>query len=262
MSEFVDKLKSVSQAVSQPMGFRRGQSASSKLGMLLVASLAQVRVSNLADLVSGADAGLLDIDELGQGNTVLRYCTEAVPNMPWGGWLKGGKWQRNQRVNDLGGDFVVLPAANTPLRVLENSGVGKIVEVDATLSEDMLGTIDELPVDGVFLAVDYKDSPYLTLKQLMLFQHLSDLLAKPLLVPVTLKVTAGELRVLWEAGVSGVIVEIGAGQRHRGLKKLREAIDKFSFPPQRRRGRVKARLPLISSSADIKSEPEVPDDSY
>lgn len=261
MSKFVDRLKLVSQAVAPPIGFGRGQSVSSKPGILLVASLAQARVSNLADLMSGADAGLLDIAELGQGSTALRECAEAVPGIPWGGWLKGGKWQRSQKIKALSGDFVIFPAASTPLGVLENSGLGKIVEVEATLSESMLGAIDELPVDGVLLAVEYQDGAAVTLKQLMLFQRLSNLLAKPLLVPVPLKVTAGELRVLWEAGVDGVIVEMGAGRPRGGLRKLRAAIDKLSFPSQRRWGRVKARLPHISASADIESEEELPDDS-
>lgn len=260
MSKFVDKLKLVSQAAAQPIGFGRGQSVSSKPGILLVASLAQARVSKLVDLMSGADAGLLDIAEMGRGSTALRECAEAVPDIPWGGWLRGDKWQRSQKIKALSGDFVIFPAASTPLGVLEDTGLGKILEVEATLNEGMLRTIDELPVDGVLLAVDYQDGASVTWQQLMLFQRLSDLVAKPLLVPVPLKVTAGELRALWEAGVDGVIVEMVAGQPRDGLRKLREAIDKLSLPSQRRRGRVKARLPHIGASADVENEEELPDD--
>lgn len=255
MSEFVDKLKLVSRAAAQPMGFGWGKSVSSKPRMLLVARLAQAKVSNLAELVGGADAGLLDIAELGHGSTALRECAGAVPDIPWGSWLRGDKWQRSQRIKALSGDFVIFPAASTPLGVLEGTGVGKIVEVEATLSEGILRTIGELPVDGVCLAVEYKDSPSLTLKQLMLFQRVSGLVAKPLLVPVPAKVTAGELRALWEAGVGGVIVAAGVG-----LRKLRGVIDKLSFPSRRRRGKLKARLPHISEAADIEGEEELPGD--
>jgi len=255
MSKFVDKLKLASQVVAQQMGFRRGQPVSAKPGILLVASLAQASVSNLADLVGGADAGLLEISELERDIKALRGCTEAVPAIPWGVWLRGGKWPGSQKIKALGGDFVLFPAASTPLGVLEGTGVGKIVEVEATLSEGILRTIGELPVDGVCLAVEYKDSPSLTLKQLMLFQRVSGLVAKPLLVPVPAKVTAGELRALWEAGVGGVIVAAGVG-----LRKLRGVIDKLSFPSRRRRGKLKARLPHISEVADIEGEEELPGD--
>jgi hypothetical protein len=256
MSKFVDKLKLASQAVAQPMGFGRGQSVSAKPGILLVASLAQAGVSNLADLVSGADAGLLDVSELERDIKALGECTKAVPDIPWGGWLRGGKWPRSQKIKALGGDFVILPAASTPLGVLEDTGVGKIVAVEATLSEGMLRTIDELPVDGVCLVVEYQDSSSLTLEQLMLFQRVSGLVAKPLLVPVPARVTAGELRALWETGVDGVIVAAGVG-----LRKLRAAIDKLSFPSRRRRGKVKVLLPPISQEAEIESEEELPGDS-
>ena len=71
MSKFVDKLKLASQVVAQQMGFRRGQPVSAKPGILLVASLAQEGVSNLVDLVSGADAGLIRVSGLGPGSKAL-----------------------------------------------------------------------------------------------------------------------------------------------------------------------------------------------
>jgi hypothetical protein len=260
MSKFVDKLKNTSQAVAQPMGFGRGQPVSAKPGILLVASVDRAGVGNLADLVSGADAGLIGISELEPDSKALRECAEAAPDIPWGGWLRGGRWRRSQKIKALGGDFVIFPAS-TPLGVLENTGVGKIVEVEATLSEGMLRTIDKLPVDGVFLAVEYGDSPSLTWQQLMLFQRFSGLVAKPLLVLVPSKVTAGELKVLWEAGVDGVIIEVGEGQSGGSLRQLREAIDKLSFPSQRRRGRVRALLPHLGGEAEIEGEEEeIPDD--
>jgi hypothetical protein len=260
MSKFVEKLKRASQAVASPMGFGRGKSVSIKPGILLVASLARANVSDLADLVAGADAGLINIAEPGRGGTALRKYAEAVPDIPWGGWLRGDKWQRSHKIKALSGDFVIFPAASTPLGVLEDTGLGKILEVEATLNEGMLRAIDELPVDGVLLAAKYQDGASLTWQQLMLFQRLGELVAKPLLVTVPLKVAAGELKMLWEAGVDGVIVEMGAGQAG-GLRKLREATDKLSFPSQKRRGRVKARLPRIGASADIESEEELPNDS-
>jgi hypothetical protein len=256
MSKFVDRLKLASRAAAQPMGFGRGQAVSSKPGILLVASLSQVRVSNLADLVSGADAGLVEVS-VENDSKALGGCAEAVPDIPWGAWLRGGQWQRSRKIKALDGDFVIFPAASTPLGVLEDTNLGKIMEVEPTLSGGILRTVDELPVDGVFLSVEYQGGASITWRQLMLFQRLSGLMAKPLLVPVPSKVTAGELKLLWEAGVDGVIVEVDAGQAG-GLRALRQAISKLSFPVQRRRGKVRARIPQISAPADIEGEEELP----
>ena len=79
---------------------------------------------------------------------------------------------------------------------------------------------------------------------LMLFQRLANYLTKPLLVPVPLNVTAGELKTLWEAGVDGVMVEVGteAGR----LRELRRSIGEIKFRPTRKRGKAEARLPRIS----------------
>ena len=259
MSRFVDRLKLASQGVAQPMGFGRGRTVASKPGILLVARLSQAAVSNPADLVSGADAGLIEVSELKNDGEALRGCAEAVPDIPWGAWLRGDRWQRNRKIKNLGGDFVIFPAVSTPLGVLEDIGAGKIVEVEATLSGGILRTIDELPVDGVLLAVEYRGGAAITWQQLMLFQRLGSLTTKPLLVSVPVKVTAGELKLLWEAGVDGVIIAVGAGQAG-GLRGLREAIGKLSFPSPRKRGRVKARIPQISASVDVEGEEELPGD--
>jgi hypothetical protein len=94
---------------------------------------------------------------------------------------------------------------------------------------------------------------------LMVFQRLGSLTTKPLLVSVPAKVTAGELKLLWEAGVDGVVITVGAGQAG-GLRGLREAVSKLSFPSPRRRGRVKARIPQINASVDVEGEEELPGD--
>lgn len=258
MSKFIDKLNRTSQAVPQPMGFRRGQSVSSKPKILLVASLARTNVSNLADLVAGADAGLLHISRLGADTKALQGYSQAVPDIPWGGWLRG-IGGRETSLKGTTCDFVIFPV-DTPLGILQNTKTGKILEVGPSLSEGLLKTIDELPVDGVLIASKQEEGYSLTWQQLMLFQHFADLLAKPLLVPAPSKVMVSELQVLWEAGVDGVIVEVGAGQPLEGLGKLRQAIDKLTFPSQRRRGKTKALLPQVSVEADVDIEEELPND--
>jgi len=61
--------------------------------------------------------------------------------------------------------------------------------------------------------------------------------------------TANELQALWEAGVDGVIVEVGAGQP---AGRLREVIDKLAFPSSRKR-EVETLLPYIGGEAEIET---------
>jgi len=256
MSRFIDKLKQVSQAEPQVMGFGAAKKVSPKPKMLLVASLAQADVSRLADYVAGADAGLLPVPKSSSGAGTFQKISQVVPDIPWGGWLRDTGEKRIKQLAKVGCDFVVFPAANTSLSILQDDAVGRILQVEASLGEGLLRAINELPVDAVLIVGEPEAGYLLTWHHLMLFRRFASLLTKPLLVFVPSKVTANELQALWDAGVDGVIVAVGAGQPAGGLKGLRQAIDKLTFPLSRKRGKVEPLLPHIGRETDVVTEEE------
>ena len=65
--------------------------------------------------------------------------------------------------------------------------------------------------------------------------------------------------MLWEVGVDCVIIEVGGDQPPARLKELRQAVDKLTFPPQRKRGKAEALLPCISGSTETVTEEEEED---
>ena len=248
MSCFIDKLKQASQAMPPPMGFMAAQTVS-KPRMLLVASLPQASVDNLADLVAGADAGLLPLAKLGSGIKTLEETVQAVPDIPWGAWLDSINQQDIKQVEKAGGDFLLFPAAKMSLAILEAEKVGKILAVEASLDEGLLRAINELPADAVFVTSRQKGGYYLTWHHLMIFKRLADLLTKPLLVPVPSNVATNELQVLWEAGVDGVVVEAAPEKPAGGFKKLRQMIDSLTLPSKRKRMKARALLPQVREEA-------------
>ncbi len=254
MSRFIDKLNQVSQAMPRPLGFRAAPSASLKPKILLIASL--VQANSLADCVAGADAGLLPISKLSEGAKTLQKISRVVTDIPWGGWLRGINQGEIKQLAEVGCDFVVFPAADTPLAIAQNGEVGRILEVEASLGEGLLRTLNELPVDAVLIAGEQGEDYSLTWHHLMLFQRLANLLTKPLLVSIPLNVTASELQALWETGVDGVVVEVGAGQPEKRLKELRQAIDRLDFSPRRKRGKAEVLLPYVGGERDIVTEEE------
>ena len=256
MSRFIDKLNQVSRVVPQSMGFRKAQPVSEKPKILLIAFLAGASVDGLADYVVGADAGLLRIPKLSSGAKTLREMSQAVPDIPWGGWLKNIDKGGIKQMAKAGCDFVVFPAANTPLALLQNDEIGKILEVESSLSEGLLRAANELPIDAVLIAGEQGGGYFLTWHHLMLFQRFADLLTKPLLASIPPNVTASELQALWEAGVDGVVIEVGAGQPVERLKELRQTIDKLVFPLQRKQGKAEALLPHIDREVSIVTEEE------
>lgn len=258
MSRFIDKLKRVSQATPQPMGFRATQPSSDKLGVLLIANLAQADVDSLADRVAGADAGLLRIAKLNSGAKALGKVSQAASDIPWGGWLEGIAKEEVEQMAKVGFDFVVFPPASTSLAILKDNQVGKILQVEASLSEGLLRAVNELPVDAMLIAGEQEGEHFLTWQHLMSFQRCADLLAKPLLVSTPLNVSANELQALWEAGVNGVVVGVGAGQPAERLKELRQVIDKLVLPSPRKQRTAEPLLPqtYISEETEIATEEE------
>jgi len=256
MSKLIDKLNQVSSAIPQPMGFRTMPSVSPQPKMLLIASLAPTNVENVADYVAGADAGVLYISDLGKGVRTVQKVGQVVSGIPWGMWLRDIGQGEVKQVAKAGYDFVVFPAANTSLAILQDDEAGKILQVEASLGEGLLRAVNELPVNAVLIAGEQGEGSFLTWHHLMLFQRFANLLTKPLLVCVPSKVSANELQALWEAGVSGVVVEVGVGQPVPRLNELRQAIDKLTFPALRKRERVKALLPYISGETAAVTEEE------
>jgi len=255
MSKFIDKLNQASQAMPQPVGFRSSQPVPSKPKMLLIAGLAQANIDTLSDDVADADAGLLHIPQLSSGAKTLQNISQAMPNIPWGGWLGESGQGGIEQILKAGCDFVVFPAASTSLAILQDDGAGKILEVEPSLNEGSLRAINELPIDAVLIAGERKGDDFLTWHHLILFQRFANLLTKPLLVCIPPKVTSKELQALWEARVSGVIIEVEAGQPDR-LKELRQTIDTLTFPSRRKWGKTEALLPYISRETVMEAEEE------
>ncbi len=255
MSRFIDKLKQVSQVASQPIGFKVAQVVS-KPRLLLVASLPQTDVANLADCLAGADAGLLPIAKLPLEAKQLKEMAQLTPDIPWGGLLKGSDQSGIKWIVQAGGDFIVFPV-NTSLKILESEEVGRVLAVEASLDEGLLMAVDELPADAVLITGQEKSDYFLTWHHLMLFRRFADLLTKPLLVSVPPSVTAGELQAIWEVGVDGVVVDVEVGQPVGRLKELRRIMDSLVLPSKRRRVRVAALLPrLIRGETGIVTEEE------
>ena len=252
MSKLIDKLKLASQTSPQPMGFGPGKSSPAKPAMVLIASLAQTNVENLTDYVSGADAGLWHISS-GSAIKALHKAAKTMTDLPWGWWLGGGSEGEVEKILKLGDDFVVFPI-DTPLAIPQDDKVGRILQVEASLNEGALRTINNLPVNAVLLTSG-QDSR-LTWYDLMFFRRVASVLTKPLLATIPPNVTSSELQSLWEAGVDGMVVEVDVGKPAGKINELHQIINRLAYPKSRKRGKVEPLLPHVRSDIEIVSEDE------
>ncbi len=249
MSKLIDKLNRISRAMSQPIGFTTSRSLSEKPRMLLIASSSfppNVPVNSLAGYCNSADAWLMHITNSNLEASTAQEITQSLPEIPWGVWLGNIGKTEIAAAYKTGSDFVVFPATSKVTAIPQDDKLGKVLQVESSLSDSSLKAAGELHVDAVLLTDGNGAEFSFTWHYLMLLQRFASLLTKPLLVSVPLNVTADELQILWNTGTGGVVFEVSDSRHIKRLEKVRHHIDNLTPPHPRKPGKAEARLPYIS----------------
>lgn len=257
MSKFIERLNEALHPAPQPMGFgRRSSESKKKRGILLVAALDKPYTEGLADIVGGADGVLLPVDSIpGSGEQTVK----AIDGIPCGESLTSGDVSKLEAISKNGCDFVIFRADKMGLGLIQYEKMGKILEVDARIEDGILRTVSTLPVDAIFVRHEESEPSYFTFQDLMVFRHFTDFVSKPVMITVDAPLTEKEILALWEAGVDAMVVATGPGAAGETLKKLRQEIDKVTFPAQRRVSKREAVVPSITPEAPREEKEEEED---
>ncbi len=258
MSKFIDNLKRACDNSPAPIGFLPRQSAPSPCRMQVLAVVAPEDLDRASEFINAADAVLLPVASENPPKKRLAAFANAAGETPWGGWLKG-KAAGVPELVKAGGDFVVF-SSSTELNLSAEEKTGKILEVEPDIADSLLRAVNNLPVDAVFVNDDSLKEGSLAWQQLLQFQRCAGLVGKPVLTSAPASMGSEELKLLWEAGVSGVVIDAEDLDPEK-LKELRKTIDDTKFLPRgRRRGeKMEAILPHPSrepAMADHEEEEE------
>ena len=258
VSKLIDRLVQTAETVSSPMGFRVIQPAPAKPKMTLIARIEPAAdIAQLADYVSSVDAAIIAL--AGTSQKAVTDIARSLPDTVWGLWLEEKSRQPITASIKAGADFFIMPLdSEFDLPGIEKAG--KILLVESSLSEGLIRTINELPVDAVLLADGEGEKSAVTWHQLMLCQRFADLLSKPLLLTVPASVSRAELKALWDTGVNGVVIPVKTAKQAEKLKGLRQIIDKSDFTARPRK-KVAALLPhtgeeTTAAIPDVEEEEE------
>jgi hypothetical protein len=239
MSRLIDELKKLAQVTPQPMGFRAARKVELTPKILIIASLdvSPPAADAPVDSIDGADALLFHSDKSNITAKAIQKIIEPLPNIPWGVYLEDNDDKQAAASIEAGCDFVVFSPASQLSMVTHNEKVGKVLQVESSMDDGLLRAVNDLPVDALLVADTSEESGPLVWHQLMILQHLGNLISKPLIIPVPASITEVELKVLGEIGIDGVMVEVDTTKTGE-LKELREAISKLPPRSARKRGRV------------------------
>jgi hypothetical protein len=251
MSRLIDKFQKASRVTAAPMGFRTARPAEQPPKMIIIASIAAGGPVG-QDYLDGADAALIRFGETAITAKSLQKIISSLPDIPWGLYDEEDEEQKGV---EAGADFIVFSTASRVGDIPKDGQASKILEVDSAMDDGLLRAINDLPVDAVLVAVTDEEKGALVWHQLMIFQHLANLLTRPLIVPVPADISEQELKILWEAGVDGITVRADAEQPE-ALPNLRKAIDKLPLRAGRKRGRVNVILPHTGVEAAQAAPPD------
>ncbi len=246
MSKFIERLQKVFQPTPQSMGFKTAKSEQERPKIQLVVNIAGSKSKFPAKEINDVDALVLPAPGVGVDTTL------------WGLWLSKGDAEEVEKSIKSGADFIILPTNGEVLP--PDKKIGKILQIEPSITDVLLRTVNELPLDAVLLSEDKESGLSFTWKRLMLIQRFSTLLNKPLLIEVLPNVPDTELQQIWEAGVGGVVVTVDTEQSEAVSQNLRHIIDKLLFPSRQKKEKSLAILPRVESKLEEPEEDDGDDD--
>lgn len=246
MSKLVKLLDQSLKTDSEPMGFNLTRTASTRMKILLIANITQAASEHIINNITGVDAIFFSTTKWGPDEDSYGKTSRVSLTVPFGYRLGHIEEKDVKRLEKAGCDFVVFPAVDTSFAILQSCKMGRILEIEPSIDDRLLQSVNNLPLDAVLVANDEKKH-ILTWRHLMLYQHFATLLKKSLLVPVPSSLTEKELQLLWKSGVTCVVMNVGERLPVGGLMKLRKMIDKTNFSLKRTQGRMKPSIPYINS---------------
>ncbi len=248
MSKLSKRLHQISEGSAQPMGFK---TSAAKLGrqMLLVVSLPLGKV----DLVRGlklddVDAVILHAGDLMDEGSLKRVAGD-LQDVPWGVWVGDADSVWLKEFKSVGVDFLVFDSLSAPAWLLQEEGMEKVLKVEPSLGKSLLGAINDLPIDAVL--VDVKRAKDLAISDLMGCRRLINLASKPLLAVPQVELSEIEVCSLWEAGVKGLVIEVGGQWLQDVLARQSQSVWKLPAKPRKRKESAALLPRLVPDAGDI-----------
>ena len=236
MSKLLEKLEQMSKGNSKPMGFTAAAAKSKLANMIIIAYVDDKDKAAITAAGEYADAVLT--------NSFSGKSTVSKSSLPW-----GAPASKATDVKDSGCDFILIDTEKSPIALLQEEKLCRIIEIDPAMPDGMIRAASQLPVDIVLVAGD----TVVSMKRLLTCQHIANMVGKYLLVRVPPDISAAELREIWEIGISGVVVPV-TGSSKEGLAALRQAVDNLPASRRKRGLKTSATIPQIAPAEPVADE--------
>ncbi len=257
MSRLIDKLTRIRKIEPQPMGFMTSKPAVEKQRMQIIAYLNNENKGAFSSFADSVDAVMIDVARADDLDALEKIC-QSGEKVIGGGWLKASAAGTIKKAFNAACDFMVFPPA-TAVNLVPKEKLGAVLELDASLGDGLLRTVNDLPVEAV-LIFGKEAEETLTLNRLMLVQRIAYMINKPILMSVSASYSQVELQAIWDVGISAVVVESPDERSAEKLAELRKLTEKLTSPASHKRDRMRAILPVLQPEPEAVEEREEPDE--
>ena len=255
-SKFLERLDEIHEGAPARMGFGPARSAKTP-GMalvLLVSSDHQTGASTAAGLspdavlVSGAG-----------GPDQAAEIKEPLSDLSWGVLADSLSSGDAQAYRDNGCDLLAFRLPGTALGAVYSDDAARVLCVDPDSPHEDLRDINALPVDAVLVPLTGVPADW-TLEDLSRLARVTGRMNKYVLAQVSEPPSADSLKVLRNAGVSGLMLDISVGEE--AIKALQSALDEMPRAGSDRRSKSNAILPgaVYTPPSTPGREPDEPDE--
>jgi hypothetical protein len=240
VSKLLEKLEQISKGNAKPLGFAAAAAKSKLANMVIIAAVDDNDKAAVTAAKEYADAIL--VKSLAGKNTASKS------NLPWGAPVSETDKQLSA-IKESGCDFILLNTQNSPIAMLQEEKLCRIIEIDPAMPDGLIRATNQLLVDIALIAGDTS----ISMKRLITCQHIANLVGKYLLLRIPLETSKEDLREIWETGITGIVVPI-TGDAKKELATLRQSVDALPASRRKRISKTSVTIPHIAPAEPVEDE--------
>jgi hypothetical protein len=250
MSKFVDELNRSYHSAMPAIGFRKESDLLKKHPVLLIADITGRNVKDVKAIVgAGIDAVIMRSNGLNVNG--VEKLVKNIGEVPAGLLVEDENLEKYREFFDSSFDFVICNV-KTPISLMKEDVLGKILKIEPWLTPGILRAVNELSmqVDGIF--VDSDNTP-ITIERLLVCHYIAGMLGRPLLSSINVPLTQIDLQGLYEASVRGLLLP-----QEISVEALVELKDTISHMPinVRKKTHRSVLLPRLKQESEVEEEEE------
>ncbi len=243
MSKLLDRLDRLARGAPRTIGFSPKAPQESIPTLALLAWLGDASKPSVAEAASDKVDAFIVSESVFQGGKSGKR-SKIKEGTILGVAVERPDRERVEASKGNGSDFIVFGLEGTPVDLLEDGDVARLLRVSSDLEESQIRGLEDLPVDAFLLQRPSLEGP-LSLSHLLAISNIRSAVSRYLLLEWNEALTSRELEHLRDLGVDGLVVNMEQAETPV-IATLRERIDQL--PPRKPKGEQRSVVMLPHSA--------------